>query len=116
MSEPTASVVAAGVTGAVLAVLGVPYLALLWSMIGAVVAVVFTPPESRSSALLAVIASGISGAALGAGVTDIAGRMMPALSNSNAILILTSLLSGAGAKPLVSAGIARLQKLIGGDK
>lgn len=124
MAEPISQAVlgikyatlAAGLTGAVLAALGVPYLALLWATIGSVVALVFTPPESRSSAILAVIAGGLSGAAFGHGGTDIAGRVMPSLAGSDAILIFASLVCGAGAKPLVSAGIARVQKLIEGSK
>lgn len=107
---------AAGVTGAVVAILGVPYLALLWATIGAVIAMVFTPPESRSSAILAVIAGGLAGAALGHGGTDIASRMAPSLAGSNAILILASLVCGAGAKPIVSTAIARVQKMIEGGK
>ena len=71
MTEPhstaaAAQAAASSITAMTLALVGVPHLALVWGFAGAVIMLVLTGPESRAGALLAVLASGLVGAAGGA--------------------------------------------------
>lgn len=110
MTEPvSAGSIAAAVSAAVLSLLGVPWLALLWGTVGAVTAMVFTAPESRTGAMVSVVASALVGAALGHGFAEL-------MQATNAMQIVASLVCGAGAKPLLTAAIERAQKVIGGEK
>jgi hypothetical protein len=115
MTEPTtAGSLAAALSAAALALFGVPWLALLWSTIGAVVMLVFTPPESRAGAILTVVASALVGAALGHAGVEMAERLVPALAGVQALQIMAALVCGAGAKPLLTTAIERAQRLIAG--
>lgn len=92
----------ASFTALTLAIVGLPHLALLWGFVGAGIAIVFTPPESKQRALLTVLASGLVGAAGGAAAADyIAGG--PQVGGS--VLVVASMLLGAGAKPLLQRSV-----------
>lgn len=56
---------ASGLSSGAIALFGVSYLGLLWALIGAIVSLMFTPPQSRKAALFAVIGGMFTGAALG---------------------------------------------------
>jgi hypothetical protein len=100
-----AQVIASSVTAATLALTGLPYLALLWSFLGAVAALIFTSPETRGRAFLTVFASGVVG---GAGGNAAAAW----LGGGESALIVACLVAGAGAKPLLTAAIEGLQARI----
>jgi hypothetical protein len=57
VSSSGAQVAAAGISSITLALVGLPYLALLWAFIGAVGVLVLLPPENKSRALLTILAS-----------------------------------------------------------
>lgn len=104
-----AQALGSSVTAVTLAIVGLPHLALVWGLIGASVAIVLTPPESKQRALLTVLASGLVGAAGGSAAADwIAGG--PVASGS--MLVLASLVIGAGAKPLLSWAITVIPTLL----
>lgn len=105
MNENIVSTVLAGITGGIGALLGVPYLVVVWAFIGAIGALVFTPPESKSSAALTVLLSALIGAGLGNAAAQFIG-------GGNASLIAAGLLFGAGAKPILSSAVAALQARI----
>lgn len=111
MTEPTgfASVLASGITGVIVALLGVPPLALMWSFIGAGAMLIYARRDSKRGELLSVVASGLIGAAGGQYGAHLLGGAQPAL-------IVLSLIVGAGAKPILSAGIARIERLVGGGQ
>lgn len=105
----TAQMAGASLTALTLAVVGLPHLALMWGFIGAAVGIVLTPLESKQRALLTVLASGVVGAAGGSAAADyIAGQAVIAGS----VLVLASLVIGAGAKPLLTKGIERIGALL----
>ena len=111
MTDHSQSAQAAGasVTALTLAIVGLPHLALVWGFVGASVAIVFTPPESKQRALLTVLASGLVGAAGGSAAADyIMGH--PVMSGS--LLVVASMLMGAGAKPLLQKGIEVITALL----
>jgi len=60
-----AQVFAASISTGTMAFLGLPSLALTWAFIGAICALILTPPETKGMALLRIGASGILGAGLG---------------------------------------------------
>lgn len=109
MNESTATsgaqVIAAGISSVTLAIFGLSYLSLLWAFIGAVAILVFTPPEKRGVALLAIGLSGLVGAALGTAIAKF-------LGGGDSALIAASLICGAGAKPLLSTLIEAGQAAI----
>lgn len=100
-----AQVIAAGISSVTLALFGLAYLSLLWAFIGAVAILVFTPPEKRGVALLAVGLSGLVGAALGTAAAKFIG-------GGDAALMAGSLIFGAGAKPFLSSLIEAGQAAI----
>lgn len=101
MAEPasSAATIAAGVSAATLAVLGVPALALLWGLFGAIAMVVFTPVESKGRVVGTVLMSGLIGAAGGSWFAT-------ATAGGAPLMILSALIVGAGAKTLLSLAIA----------
>ena len=103
----TAQSVASAFGAAAMAMLGVPYLALLWGFIGSAVMLVLTPPETKQAAILSVAAGGFVGSAGGHGLTQY-------LHGPDSMLIVLALVIGAGAKPLLSAAIRRASSVIGG--
>jgi hypothetical protein len=104
-----AQAVGSSVTAVTLAAIGLPHLALVWGFVGAAVAIVLTPPESKERALLTVFASGLVGAAGGSAAADyIAGQAVA----SGSVLVVASLLIGAGAKPLLQKGIEVITALL----
>ena len=98
---------AAAATGAVFALLGVSYYAVLWGGFGALFGLVLTPPESRWSALFSVFLSALVGAALGE-------LFAQSIGGGQKAVIALSAVCGAGTKPIVSAAIravtARIEK------
>jgi hypothetical protein len=118
VTEPAQSTVAtfaSGLSAGALALFGVTYLGLLWALIGAVVSLMFTPPQSRGLALVAVVGGMFTGAVLG----DIA-VLAVVLAFPSAPLALTSkihlgfaFIIGAGAKRILGALIEMLVKRIG---
>jgi hypothetical protein len=116
MTDPTASgAVAIGgawLSAAVMALLGIEYFALVWGIGGAVFSLTLTRPESRKAAMVSVVTSALAGAALASLLAGMAGGGKPAL-------IAIAFITAAGAKPIVSRGIAAVENLIarlGGDK
>lgn len=106
-SEPAQSTVAtfaSGLSAGALALFGVSYLGLLWALIGAVVSLMFTPPQSRSLALTAVVGGMFTGAALGDLVMVIIdGSMSTAITAK--LHIGVAFVIGAGAKRILGEAI-----------
>lgn len=97
-----AQALGAGLTAVSIALVGVPHLALLWGFFGAAIILVLAPPEAPRRAILAVIAGGLAGAAGGSAAADwITGA--PQVGGS--VLVIASLVAGAGAKQLLTAAI-----------
>lgn len=112
MNDHSSAAQAAGasITALSIALVGVPYLALLWGFIGAAVALVLTGPETPKGAMLSVLAAGLVGAAGGQAAAEyITGQAQTAGS----VLIVASLLIGAGAKPILGAAVAAVIATIG---
>jgi hypothetical protein len=105
----SAQIAGASLTALTLAFVGLPHLSLLWGFIGASVGIVLTAPESKQRALLTVLASGLVGAAGGSALADYIGG---AVVVSGSSLVLSSLVIGAGAKPLLSGAIAAIGGLL----
>jgi hypothetical protein len=103
--SPSAAFVAA-VSGVTLALLGVDYYALLWALVGAMLALGQASAMPRNRAILYVLLSTLLGAALGQGAVAFAGY------DQRALLILASLLGGAGAQLLVAALLKAALRLI----
>jgi hypothetical protein len=80
---------------------GLPYLAIFWGGVGAFFALLKTKQQGRWAATASLVVATLIGAAFGAFLARRMGGEVEAL-------FLLSLLGGAGAKPLVSAGIAAL--------
>lgn len=111
MTEPagTAYSFAAGMTGVFVALLGVPPMALMWAFIGAGAMLIYARRDSKRGELLSVVASGLVGAAGGQFAEHLSGGGSP-------VLIIASLVIGAGAKPILSAAIARVERWVEGGK
>lgn len=107
MSEQVGSAAASGVVAMFLVLLGVQPLALLWASIGAAAMLVFSRTRPGWYEMLTVFTSALIGAAAGHGIVEFfqAGRQA---------LIFSSLVCGAGAKPIINAAIDRASKVIGG--
>ena len=110
MAEPTisAATVAAAISAATLAILGVPSLALMWGMFGAIAMVVFAQGESQGKVIGVVLMSGLVGAAGGNWFAVFAAPP----EGSKPLLILASLIVGAGAKTLLSMAVAAVASRI----
>lgn len=116
MSEPTSAAaagIAASISGVTLALIGVEWYALLWSLIGALFVMGEAPSMGRARAVLYVVLTMLIGAALAHGLMAVAGLQ------NRAMLIGLSVVFGAGAQRVVSALIkaaeGRIGK-IGGEK
>ncbi len=115
MTDPAASgavAIGAWLSAAVMALLGIEYVALIWGIGGAVFSLTITKPESRKSAMASVFTSALAGAALASLLAGMAGGGKPTL-------IAIAFICAAGAKPIVSRGITAVENLIarlGGDK
>jgi hypothetical protein len=117
MTEPTTSTAAAGLaaslSGVTMALIGVEWYALFWSLIGALFVMGESPSMGRGRAVLWVVLTMLIGAALAHGFVaafDLKNR---------AILIGFSAVFGAGAQRVVSALIRAAESKIdkfGGDK
>lgn len=115
MIEPT-TVTAAGVAAALsaitLALLGVDYYALLWGLVGAMLAMGQAAPMTRGRAIVYVVLSALAGAALGHALANFIGSV------SRSVLIVGSLVGGAGAQiiiaALIRAVVTRVEKTGGG--
>lgn len=116
MIEPTTSItagsIAAALSGITLALLGVDYYALLWGLVGAVLALGQAAPMTRGRAVAYVVLSALVGAALGHALISFTGSI------SRPMLILGSLVGGAGAQiiiaALIKAVVTRVEKTGGG--
>lgn len=111
MIEPTsitAASIAAALSGITLAMLGVDYYALLGGLVGAMLAMGQAAPMTRCRAVMYVVLSAVAGAIIGQGLTTLAN------SPARTVLVLCSLVAGAGAQALISAlisaAIARIKK------
>lgn len=118
MAEPTstaaaAATYAAAASGVTLALLGVDYYSLLWGMVGAFLALGSAGSMGRRRAIVYVVLSTIVGAAIGNAAVAFF------QVSSRPLLIIGSLVGGAGAQLLVAAmlkaAIARIEKLGGGQ-
>lgn len=107
MTDPAATgavAVGAWLSAAVLALLGVEYVALVWGIGGAVFALTLTKPESRAAAIWSVVTSALAGAALAGLLAGLAG-------GGKSAVIAIAFITAAGAKPIVSRGIAAVEAL-----
>lgn len=108
----TAATVAGAVSGFTLALLGVDYYSLVWSLVGAMYALGQRDALPWKRAVAYVSLSTLIGAALGNGASS------ASHVESRAFLIVASLVAGAGSQLLVGALIqAALQRInkIGGE-
>lgn len=109
MPEPTttgAATVAAAASGITLAMLGVDYYSLLGGMIGALFSTGQADKMTWWRAIASVILTTIVGAVLGTAAVELLE------AKSRAVLILGSLISGAGAMGIVSSLIKVVTKRI----
>lgn len=112
MNDHSSAAQAAGAsfTAMSIALIGVPYLALLWGFIGAAVALVLTGPETPKGAMLSVLAAGLVGAAGGHAAAE---YITGSAQTAGSVLVMASLLIGAGAKPILGAAVAAVIAAIG---
>lgn len=103
VSSSGAQVIAASLTTATMALLGVPYLALVWAFLGAFGGLLITPQESRKQAVVTIVLSGFLGAALGYACARWVAADNIALQNAACAIC------GAGAKPLLALGVEALK-------
>lgn len=108
-STATASALAASISGLTLALLGVDYYALMWALVGALVAVTQAASMGRQRAFLFVVLSTMAGAALGGGVHDLMG------GSGRPVLVLASLVGGFGAQALLGRAVAAVMRRIDRD-
>jgi hypothetical protein len=101
----SAQTIAVSITAFTVALIGVPHIALVWGFVGAAATLALTAPEARSSTLLSVFVSGLIGAVSGTAAAEF-------FHWGAGLLGLAAAITGAGAKPLLSAAIARLAVVI----
>jgi hypothetical protein len=107
--EPTHSAVQvaiAGFSATILSITGVTFHGLLWGMLGALVALLITPPQDRGKAVVAVFCGALCGAvlsdlglSLAVGLTGLSEKTAESMHLGAAFLI------GGGAKQIFAAGI-----------
>ncbi len=102
MSTTSAATLAAAVSGVTLALLGVPYHALVWSFVGALVALSQAVRMPRGRAFAFVALSTLCGAAIGAGVEGLLDKA------SRAALVMASLVGGYGAQQVLGRALQAL--------
>jgi hypothetical protein len=122
--EPSGSVgqsVIAAVSATILAWTGITFLSILWSFIGVLAALVFIAPQAGEGASfnMKALFTVFIATMVGAGIAEIAHYMMSAsamLSDkfANQAHLGIALICGAGAKPLLVAGIDRMTRVLGG--
>lgn len=98
----------AALSSALLALLGVDYYALLWGFIGSGFSALYADPMGRWRAIATVVGSAFVGAAFGS--------LVSGATESRAFLIFASSIGGAGARPIVGAGIQRAVRVVRGAK
>lgn len=105
MTEPVTSTAAAGVAaivgGITMDLLGVPYHAVVWGFVGALVTMSQLASMSKPQAVVYGLLSTLSGAALGTFGVELLGLQ------SRAALVLGSLIGGAGAFAVIGALVKR---------
>lgn len=110
MAEPTSAVAAAGfaasVSSVTLALLGVEYYALVWGLVGASMAMGRASGMTWGRAVVYATLSTLVGAATGHGALAILD------SRNQTVLILFSLIGGAGAQELVARAVAAVARRI----
>ena len=103
-----AQITAAGLQGLTLAIVGLPYFAVFWGLMGALCGLAISPQESRKAALVTVLLSWAAGSAGGFAVAAYLGGANPAL-------IISSFVIGTAAKRLlvlaIEAASAQITKL-----
>lgn len=109
MSEQVGSAAASGIFAVFLALLGVEPMALLWASIGAAAVLVFSKTRPGWHEMLTVLTSALIGAAAGHALVSV-------FEGGKQALMFASLVCGAGAKPVLNAGIERAIQVIGGGK
>lgn len=109
MGEQVGSAAASGFFALLLVLLGVQPVALLWASIGAAAVLVFSRTRPGWHEMLTVLTSALIGAAAGHWLVE-------ALNGGRQALMFASLVCGAGAKPILNAGIDRATDVIGGRK
>ncbi len=115
LPEPTTTgvhAIALGLSALSMALLGVDYYALIWGMIGALVALFHTDQGmGRVRSVIYVALSTLCGAALGTGL------LSSISSESRALLNVASLVAGFGAQKIVTAllkaGLKRIDRIGG---
>lgn len=90
------SVLVTALSSFLFAVLGVDYYAMLWATIGAVTTLLWSSPTRKIEGAITMLVSALIGAALGSFVND-------QVLHSRSFLLVTSLVGGAGAQPLVKS-------------
>ena len=113
MAEPTSTAAAsfAAVLGGIsLDLLGVPYHAIVWGFVGALVTMSQMATMPRGKAFVFGLLSTLTGAALGSFGADFFGLQ------SKAALIVGSLVGGAGAFALIGALVNRAAAFAAGGK
>lgn len=108
----SAAAISAALSATTLALIGVEYFALLWGLIGALLAMGGAASMTRFRAIVYVALSTLVGAAIGHGVLAFMD------STSRPALILGSLIGGYGAQELIKRAMdaitKRIDKTIGG--
>jgi fructose-specific phosphotransferase system IIC component len=114
MADPITTadnLVVASISAATMALLGVSYYALIWALVGALLALYQAKGMGRVSAVLFMFLSTLVGAACGTAFVDWVAK------DSRPLLILASLVCGSGAHVLVTAllqaGLKRINQLGG---
>ena len=102
MSESTTvAIFVSSLSAMLLALLGVDYYSLLWSLVGSVGALLYSAPTSRSRAVFSVCVSMLTGAALGTALAE-------HLGGSRSVLIVASVVCATGPQLLINALLTRI--------
>lgn len=97
MTETTGvAVLIAALSSFLMAMFGVDYYALLWASLGSVTTLLYAVPTKKAKGVLSTIISALAGAALGSALNE-------HMITTRSFLLVTSLVCGAGAQPLVNA-------------
>jgi hypothetical protein len=114
MTEPITTTSVAGLAaafgGITMSLLGVPYLAVVWGFVGALVTMMQMATMPKPRAFVFGLLSTLAGAALGTFGVEVLG------AQGRAALVLGSLVGGAGAFALIAALVRRATVFAGGQK
>lgn len=116
MAEPAATTIstfAAGMSAGALALFGVTFHGLLWALLGAIVSLMFTPPQSRKAAIAAVLGGMLSGAVLSDTIVALLSFALDEKLRAGIHLGLAFLIGG-GAKQVLSALLTMILSRIEG--